>query len=410
MKRKILWIVLGLVVAGIVALIVVSAVSEPKVSVNTKKVERKDIVQTVSASGKIQPVVKVDLSAYVSGEITRIPVIEGQAVKRGELLVELDSTRYQASRDQLSAAKRAAESQVALARANLDQSERDLKRLEQLATKDLVSATELERARTTLQVQEATMRTAEDQARQAGAGLRQAGDDLRKTTLTSPLDGVVIALNKKVGEIAIGSQFTRDVIMTVADVSAMEVKVEVDENDVPAIQLGQTAEVEVDAFPDRKFKGEVTMIGHSAKTTALGTQEETTNFDVTVTIRDDVSLLRSGMSATANVVTDTRTGALAVPIQCVTMRDPTADPKKPVGQVQADKLKDVAYKVEDGRSKMTVIETGISSEFDIEIKTGLDEGAELVCGPYKTLNKDLKEGDLLEIGEETAPTEDDQAS
>jgi len=399
--KKIL-IILGIcgVIAAVVAVVVVS-MAEDAVSVNKRKIEKKTIVQSVTASGKIQPVLKVDISAYVSGEIVELPVEEGQSVKKNDLLCSLDSTRYKASRDQLFAAKTAAGSRVGVARANLAKAKRDYERAVKLHKKELISDEYLESAQTQLDVMEGTVKAAKDQLAQSDAGLRLAGDELAKTVLLSPIDGVIIALNKEAGEIVMGSQLTRDIIMTVADMSAMELLVEVDENDIPDLEIGQEADLDVDAFPKQKYHGAVTAIGKSARTSqGYGQSEETANYDVTVRLTGDIDRLLPGMSATAQINTAERSDALAVPIQCLTMRDPDADPKAPPSQANADKLKDVVFKVVDGRAEMVVVETGISSEFDMEVTGDLVAEDEIVCGPYKTLNKTLAAGDLLEDGEE----------
>ncbi|MBZ0273172.1 efflux RND transporter periplasmic adaptor subunit [bacterium] len=402
MKR--VFLILGIVVAAaVIGLIVYSAMTEDALEVTTRKIERKKIVQTVQATGKVEPVEKVEISAYVSAEITRLPVKEGDHVKKGDLLVALDSTRYAASRDQFAAMQSAAKAQVEQMRASLDQSRRTYKRTEQLAAQDLVSSEELERARTAVEVQEAQLAAARDQVRQAAANLRVAGDELSKSVLRSPIDGMIIALNKKVGEIVLGSQFTRDIIMTVADMSAMETVVEVDENDVPNVSLGQEARIEIDALPAREFTGKVVEIATSAKVAMLGTQEETTNFDVTIRLDEGEGFadIRPGMSATANIVTDTEEDALAAPIQCVTMRDPDAPEDKPLSQIRASDLEDVVFRVSEQRAKVLPVKTGISSEFDIVLTgAGIAEGDELICGPYKTLNRELKNNDLVEIQEE----------
>jgi len=403
-KKKWIFLIIGVVVlAAVAGLITYSALSEKPVIVNTQKVEKKTVVQTVQASGKIEPVQKVEISAYVSAEIVDLPVKEGQVVKKGDLLCVLDSTRYRAGRDQILAARNAAASQAQLALANLDQAQRTYDRTIQLAKQDLVSHEEMELTETKLDVAKAAYDSAKNQVEQSAANLRVAGDDLEKTVLRSPLDGIIISLPKENGEIVMGSTFTRDTIMTVADMSTLQTVVEVDENDVRDVRLGQESEISVDAFPKEKFHGIVTEIANSAKVKGIGTQEETTSFDVTITLTGDVSQIRPGMSSTAHITTATHEDVLAVPLQCLTMRDPDADPKKPISMVRADKLKEVVYKVADKRARMMPVKTGVSSEFDMEIEgDGVQEGLEIVCGPYKTLNKELKEKDLLKVTEETA--------
>jgi HlyD family secretion protein len=403
-KKIIFWAVVALLVLGVGAAIVKSALAEKKVTVYTRPVERKTIVQAVSASGKIQPVVKVEISAYVSAEITNLPVQEGQRVKQGDLLVELDSMRYQATRDGYGAAVTAAQSQLKLAQINLDQAKRDHDRVENLHRQGLASKADIETAKTKVDAQAAVVRSASDDVRRASAQLRLAGDDVSKTVLRSPIDGVIIALNKEAGEMVVGSGFTRDVIMTVADLTSMEVRVEVDENDVPHVKLGQKAKVTVDAFSKDAFEGEVTSIANSAKVKAQGTQEETTSFEVAIRLTKPPAGVRPGMSATAEIVTATKTDVLSAPIQCLTMRDPNAEAKTPVALMRADSLKEVLFTVDEGRASMVTVKTGISSDFDVEVEGAVEPGAQLVCGPFKVLNKELEAGVLLEVKDESSMT------
>jgi HlyD family secretion protein len=404
--KIVVWAAVALTFAGIAGAVARSAMAEKKVTVYTRPVERKTIVQAVSASGKVQPVVKVEISAYVSAEITQLPVQEGQRVKAGDLLVELDSTRYKATRDGYGAAVTAAQSQLKLARINLDQARRDLERVQSLHAQGLTSKADVEAAQTKLDAQQAMVRSAQDDVQRAAAQLRLAGDDVSKTVLRSPIDGVIIALNKEAGEMVVGSGFTRDVIMTVADLSAMEVLVEVDENDVPHVKLEQKAIVTVDAYPKDKLEGVVTAIANSAMVKGVGTQEETTSFEVAIRLTAPLAGVRPGMSATAEIVTASKDAVLSVPIQCLTMRDPDADPKLPVSMMQADRLKEVLFPVDGGRATLVAVETGISSDFDIEVKASLEPGTQLVCGPFKVLNKELTPGALLDVKDEATMSTD----
>lgn len=399
-KKIILWTLLAIVLLGVGGIIAKAATAEKRVTVYTRPLEKKTIVQAVSASGKIQPVVQVQISAYVSAEITKLPVQEGQRVEKGDLLVELDSMRYRATRDGYAAAVTAARSGLELAKVNLEQAKRDHERIQNLFQQGLVSKAEVETAKTQMQAQHARVQSARDEVSRASAQLRLAGDDVDKTVLTAPIDGVIIALEKEAGEMVVGSGFTRDVIMTLADLSAMEVQVEVDENDVPDVKLGQTAKVLVDAFPKKEFEGKVTAIANSATVSAIGTQEETTTFDVTIRLTSKLEGVRPGMSATAEIITATREDVLAVPIQCLTMRDPKADPKTPVGMMRADQLEEVLFYVEGGRAQFMPVKTGISSDFDMQIEAALEPGREVVCGPFKVLNKELKVGDLVDVKDE----------
>lgn len=403
-KRWLISIPLVLVVGS---LIVYSIFHEESVKVQIDKVMQKSITQSVSAPGKIQPVEEVDISAYVSAEITRLFVTEGEEVKKDQLLAELDSTRYKATLDQVRATLLSAKSQVRMAEAKVYQSERNLKRIDQLYKKNLVGKQELEDTQTLHEINQAGLAASKDDIKKANAALRSARDDVVKTTLSSPIDGKISRLSKEVGEIVMGSQLTKDVIMTVADLSAMEVVAEVDENDVVDIEVGDKTEIEIDAFPDNKFEGQVTEIAISPKIKNLGSQEETTNFEVTVLLTGDVSFLRPGMNATANIIVESRENVLTLPIQCVTMRDVETERKKASGEEISqfrkpgkDALKEVVYQFEDSTVKMVEVTTGISSDTEIELTDGLQLDQEVVCGPYKVLHKDLTDGQTVEVGTE----------
>ncbi|RMD91970.1 MAG: efflux RND transporter periplasmic adaptor subunit, partial [Calditrichaeota bacterium] len=277
------------------------------IEVQTDKVRRGNVTQIVSGTGKIQPEKEVKISAFVSAEIKKIHVKEGDQVKKGQLLVELDRKRYEAALDR-------AKSDLKAAMANLKKAKSELERSRELYAQNLLSKAELEGI-------EANYELAESQVDQAKANVKQVEDDLSKTRLISPIDGTVTKLNKEEGEIALGSQFQADVIMTVADLTKMEMVAEIDENDVVLVSLGDSAEIEVDALPDEVFHGVVSEIAHTATTRGRGTQEEVTNFEVKIAILDNVEKLRPGMSATVEIKTETHENVLYVPIQAITMRE-----------------------------------------------------------------------------------------
>ena len=397
------WIILGLILIPIIGFTTYSAVHEELPKVQTDKVLKKKLVSKVSASGKIQPVEEVEISAYVSAEVTKLYVQEGESVAKGDLLVELDSTRYKAGRDQAVAGLYSAQSRLKQAEAQLLQSNRAFERTQELFKKELVGKEALETAETTFLVNKAQVAAAKDMVNESMAALRLTKDELSKTAMKSPIDGVVSRLNKEVGEMAMGSQFTRDIIMTVADLSKMETVVEVDENDVVDIRIGNEAELEVDALPREKFKGRVTKIATSATVNALGTAEETTNFEVTVQVEDDVSKLRPGMSATADIIVSEKEDVLTLPIQCITMRDIERAMKQAAGEEVSslrknnDALKEVVFKVDGNTAHLSEVKTGISSDTEIEIESGVEEGQEVICGPYKTLHKEMAEGQSVEV-------------
>jgi len=412
------FIVLVIIMLAIVALIVYSAVTEKKTPVQVGKITRGELQQIVSASGNVNPAVKVEISANIAGEITRLHIREGERVEKGQILVELDNYRYAANKDQSLAGLRAAEANSRLAKAQYEMQQRTFKRTQELRKKSLVSEEAVETAQTQLKVAKASQDAAIDAVRQARAVLRLSRDELKKTIIRSPMDGVVTDLRKEEGEIAIGSTFTRDVIMVVSDPSRIVATVEVDEADIIEVGLGDRATVEIDALPDQKFDGEVIEIAGSAKVNSLGTQEESVSFEVKVLLSGDTSLVRPGMSATADIVTETREAVLQVPIQCVTMRDPaiieqmTQDEsaeKKPmpvIGQGDFTKLKELLFAVENDRATPIWVTTGISSDTNIEIEgEGVAEDMTIICGSFKTLNREIKPNDLVVVAPGAEKTE-----
>jgi len=406
-KKK---VIIAIVVIAVIATFVIINLKKSKggeIPVQVEKVRRGDVTQIVSASGKVQPELEVKISANISAEIIGLYVKEGDRVRKGQLLVKLDSTKYRAAVERARSNKKSKE-------ANLLKAKSDYKRTEDLYRQKLTSQADLENA-------EANLKLAESQLEQAEADLRQAIDDLAKTKLYSPLSGTVTLINKEVGEIALGSMFQADVIMVVADLSQMEVISEVDENDVVLVSEGDTTIIEVDAFPDTTFTGIVKRIAQSATTRGRGTQEEVTNFEVKIAILDKEEKLRPGMSATVDIKTDTRRNVLTIPIQAVTVRSRSEinraqeagdndakkaqrrkkSPEKQAGTIaaQKDEMLEVVFVVKDGVARIVPVKTGISSDTDIEIVSGLKEGQEVVTGSYRALSKTLKDGSRVKITE-----------
>jgi len=398
-KKK---IIISSIVGIVIVLMVIFNLTKSRgntIEVSVEKVERGDITKTVSGSGYVQPELDVDIAARISAELIKLHVIEGDEVKKGQLLVELDRQRYEAQVEQ-------AESQQMSARAALKKAEADYTRTRDLFEKELTSQADLDAV-------EAQRMSAESQLRQAAAYLKQARDDLAKTRLVSPIDGTVTRLLKEEGEIAVGSQFQADPIMTVSDLSRMEVLAEIDENDVVLVDLGQETDIEIDAIPDTVFKGRVSEIAHTATTRGRGTQEQVTNFEVKIAVTSQVEKLRPGMTATVDIRTETHEQILYVPIQCVTVRSVKADSAaenvseedssavaEPPSQAEKDEDKDddrdeVVFVVEEGTTKMVPVETGISDDNNIEILSGLEEGQKVVSGSYRALSRDLKDGSKI---------------
>jgi HlyD family secretion protein len=409
-KKKVLWIVAAVVVVGgVVGGMAVKRGRDGIPEVQTAKVERKRIVQKINANGKIQPKTQVKISADVSAKITKLHVEEGQWVEKGALLVELDRERYVAAVEQAEASVRSAQANANLVRENMEKLEKEYERAKQLVARDLESQSGLEAVQAAYQVEVARYASALDLVEQAKAALKQARDDHSKTTIYAPMAGTISDLNREEGEIAIGSQFQEDVILVIADLSEMEAKVDVDENDIVSAAIGQTAEIEVDALADRKLSGVVTEIANSANLTAQGTSSQKTEFEVTLSILDAAEELRPGMTASADIVTKTNESALSVPIQSVAVR--TLDQLKHKGQTREeaeahytpdeDGFVEIVFCIDNGHAVARQVETGIQSDELIEILDGLEEGEEIVTGSYRAISKDLENGAAVIINNES---------
>lgn len=407
-RTKIIIAVVAVLVLAVMIIVNLKKGKENVIDVTLADVKQGDITKLVSGSGKVQPETDVKIAARTSAEIIKIHVREGDPVRKGQLLVELDRQRYEAQLEQV-------ESQVASAKASLKKAEADYVRIQDLFKKNLTSQAELDAA-------EATRESAQSQLDQTAAYLKQTRDDLDKTRLISPIDGTVTKLNKEQGEIAVGSQFQADVIMNVADLKLMEVLAEIDENEVVLVSLGDSTKIEVDAIQDTTFRGVVTEIAHTATTKNQGTQEQVTNFEVKIHVTSNVEKLRPGMSATVDIGTETHKKVLNVPIQCVTAREIKADSAKATsvterkrdkeqtaaGEVKKAPMKEVVFVVENNTAKMVQVKTGISDDSNIEILSGLKEGQKVVSGSYKALSKLLKDGSQLKEkkGMEFKPAEE----
>lgn len=400
-SKKKLFIFLAVIV--VIAVFVVGNLNKRsggQTKVQTDKVTKGEITASVSGSAKIQPEVQVKISAKVSGQIMRLGVEEGDYVQRGQFLAQLDPEFYRAAVEQ-------AKSNLAYSEAGYEKALNEYERSKKLFEDDLISSAELEIAKSTYEQGKA-------QVDQTQAALNQATDNLNKTTIYAPMEGVVSQLNKKVGEMAMGSQFTLDVIMVVADLTKMLAETEIDENDVVSVTLGDTADIVVDAFPDSTFIGVVKEIANTGLTKGQGTQEEVTNFLVKVAMVEKPERLRPGMSATVDIMTETRLEALKIPIQCVTVREPL-DPEseKAEGEAEASEEKEeekpkkdkepvrVVFVVKDGIAKQVAVDTGISSDTEWEIVKGVAEGDEVVSGSYRILSKTLKDGDEVKVDNST---------
>ena len=417
MKKK---LIIFIVVAAVIGLVVWRNMDQSRgksnktISVQIEEVQRKSIEQIVSANGNIRPVLDVDISANVSANILNITVEEGDQVDAGQLLVILDSLQYVAAVKQSKSALNAA-------RASQQRVKSEYKRAEKLIENKLISDQEFEAL-------EASLKLTDAEVQQAIARLEQAQDNLQKTTLTAPMDGTVTSLRKEAGEMALGSMFQADVILTVSDLSAMEVVVNVDETDVISVKKGNAVEVEIDALPDIKLSGKVTQIAQSALATRAGiSQEQVIDYEVEILIdmKTMDSRIRPGMSATANITTGMSENAVAIPIQALTARpenerslrdekdeDEPEEEVKSIYTKEKEKLIDVVFIAEkdteaaggfsfgEKKEKFIVsrrpVTVGISSANFYEVIEGLEEGEMLVVGNYKAISKELKDGSKVE--------------
>ncbi len=400
MKKRTVIVVAGIVVLALGAggFAVKRGQGDKAQEVEVTPVKRAQIVQKVNGTGKIQPNTEINISADVSAKITRLDVKEGDHVEKGQLLVELDRQKYLANVQSQEANVRSAQANARLARDNRDQAERVYKRARELVGRKLQSQSDLDAAQTAFQVESSRYQSATDQVQQTIGMLRQAQDDLSKTTIYAPISGTVSDLNKERGEIAIGSQFQEDVIMVVAQLGAMEAVVNVDENDINAIKLGQKAEIEVDALLGEKITGQVSEIASSATVPAAGSAVQKTEFEVKIAITINATKLRPGMTASADIVTDTRDNAISVPIQSVTVRTPDQLGKDGKNfKPGKDGFVELVFTIDDGKAVAHQVTTGIQSDNAIEIKSGVKEGQQAVSGSYRAISRDLNNGDAVTI-------------
>ena len=405
--KKIL--IIGGVVVVVIVLVLVNILKKEKgTAVDVEKITRGTIMQKVTGSGQIRPEMQVKISARVAGKILKLYAEEGDRVKKGQLLVELDQEQYQAALER-------AESTKLSMRANEKKLKSDLIRAKNLHEQGLMSEAEFEAV-------QASHEAAESNTRQAQASVKEAKDALAKTRLHADMDGTVSMLNKEEGEIALGAQFQEDVIMIVADLTKMEAAIEIDENDVVNVSMGDTADVEIDAFADTTFKGVVTKIANSATVKGLGTQEQVTNFEVTVALFDYNEKFRPGMSTTVDIITETRDDVLKVPIQAVTVRPKDKLEKKPgveehpesesseeEGTTSKDKkpeMIEMVFCVEDNKAVSKPVKLGISDDTYYVVISGVEKGDEVITGPFRVLSRTLKNDDLIEYEKKKKETED----
>jgi HlyD family secretion protein len=442
-RKIIIFSAIGLALVAL-TLVAVFRKKEPVITVQTEKVTRRNLTELVVANGKIQPVTQVVISPEVAGEIVALPVKEGDRVKKGDLLVQIKPDNYEASRNSADANYKSALASIDLAQAELEKAETEFKRNRDLFQNKLVSDSIYLEFKTAYEVAKLHRQNVIHQADQAKFGLDKAKDDLSKTKIVSPIDGVVARLQSQLGERVLGTSFNKGTeIMTVADLTEMEARMDIGEMDVVLMQPGQKARLEVDAFKDRKFNGTVTQVANSSKTSAFSSassssSQEATKFEVRIRLNEKEEF-RPGMSVNAEIETRYRTNVLTVPMASVTARPPKPPEKKDnpgakksksgatnaavstpgttnvalsattnaagTNSVASDKKTkeavkpvEVVFVTEGDHVKMAPVKIGICDNDYWEITEGLTEGQEIISGGFKAISKDLDDGKKIKRG------------
>jgi len=409
-KKKIY--IFGGIGALLVALILFALLGGSKeqiIQVQTENVEKRDITQKVTTTGKIEPEFKVIITPEVTGEIVELPVKEGDKVKKGDLLIKINAKQYLADRESAEATLLSSKSSLAMRKAELDRITLDYERVKGLHKKGLASDSEIETAKSNFESIKAGYDGANADVMRTEAALRRAVEQLYKTSIYSPMNGTVNALNVELGERVLGSGFSQGTnIMTVSDLNNMEASVEVDENDVVLISIGDTARIKVDAFKDKIFKGLVSEIGNSAISSGLGTQDQVVNFNVKLKLIDVDKGLRPGMSCNADIETETIKNVIGVPIQSITIRgnemvikedNEEENPALKKKENGSKKSKEIVFVVKEGKAKSIEVETGISDDNYIYVKSGLSGGEQVVSGSYKAISRELNDGSTVRVEE-----------
>ncbi len=429
-KTKKRWLIWGSV--AVVIILIIFAVNKggknKGIRVTIEEVESRTLTETVSANGKIEPAIDVMISPYISGEVVELFVKEGQEVEKGDKLAKIDPEIYISSYERAEANVSSQKANLANARARLAQSKAQFEnaklsynRNKKLWEQEVISDADFDAAKSSYEVAKAEVEAAKQSVNSAEFGvlsakasLKEANENLTRTLITAPNGGTISRLSVEVGERVTGaSQFSAGTeIMRIANLNAMEANVEVNENDIVRVAIGDTCEIEVDAYLNKKFIGEVIEIATSANTAGVSV-DQVTNFDVKIRIfrdsytdlipedKPNFSPLRPGMSATVEIQTETSHDQLTVPIQAVTTRADTAEKKDKIAgkdeELIDDEVLEVVFLYEEGKAKMQLVKTGIQDNKHIIITEGLKAGQEIITGPYRAVSKRLKDGDEVKV-------------
>jgi HlyD family secretion protein len=405
-KRKVVWILIAVVLLAVLGGFAWSRRTKAT-EVQVAQVGREDLQAKVSANGKIQAQKKVDISATIPGQITHLAVEEGDQVRKGQLLLQLDPVNPRAAARSNEYSLQALRQEVESARATLSQARIDLQRVEENHRAGIVPKADLDRARTAVSTAESAVQAALRRVDQAGASLQGARDTLAKTTIRSPMDGIVTARRVEEGEVAvIGVQNSPGtVLLTISDMSVVEAELEVDETSIPTVKLGQEARVRLDAFPNQTFRGVVTEVGSSPLAAAAN---QAIKFKVKVRLTDPPAGIKPGLSARADILTGFRGKALAVPLQALVVRDIERKPGQPAPPPDASREQEGVYLMEGGKARFQPVKTGLIGDLSIEVTDGLRGGETVITGPFKAL-RTLNPGDAVQL-EKAKTTEGRRAS
>jgi len=410
MKRrtKIIIVVVALILIGGITYASIRSKSKEGTPVTFAKVERENLTSKVSANGQIDAQRKVDLSANVMGQIVNLAVREGDIVKKGDFLLQIDQKQLAASAQGAEASMRALFSDRDAARATLAEAELTYERARNNFEQKIIPAAELDRARTALQAARANVTAIDQRIQQARSNVAAARDTLSKTTMTAPMAGIITALPVEEGEVAVIGTMNNPgtKLLTIADMSIVEAVMEVDETDVPNVKVGQRATVTIDAYPNKTYEGVVTEVGSSPMTETAATGGDAVNFEVKIQLSNPPAGVRPGFSASADIITGTRENAIAIPLQALVVREKPADEKAKTKPTEEEGV----YVHQDGKVAFVPVTTGLAGESSIEIVKGLSTGQEIVTGPFRAL-RDIKDGSKVrEQKDDSAKKDAEKAS
>ena len=395
-RRRVFWGLGALVIVGAATAAFLMSRGPKPTAVQTATVERADLQAKVTANGRVQAQKKVDISATVAGQITRLAVEEGDRVRKGQFLLQIDPANPRAVARSSEASMRALRREVDSAQARLEQARIDFRRAEENHEARIISNADLDQARTALTTAEATVLASERRVEQARATLDGARDTLEKTTVVAPMDGIVTARRVEEGEVAVIGVLNQPgtVLLTISDMSIVEAEMEVDETSIPSVKVGQEARVRIDAYPNQTFDGVVTEVGSSPMDrTEMQQQSDAIKFKVKIEIKEPPTTIKPGLSVQADILTGFSGQALVVPLQALVVRDVPREPGEPPAPGEPREEEGV-YVVRDGKAEFQAVETGLLGELDAEILEGLEGGETLITGPFRAL-RSLKPGDAV---------------